>query len=463
MNRAYPQGSVQDTIVAIATPPGSSGIAVIRVSGGDAIDQVAGLFRGRDLRSVASHTLHHGSLVDAKGDTIDDVLVAVFRAPQSYTGEHSIEISCHGGSIVSRRVLARLLETGIRHAEPGEFTRRAFLNGKMDLVQAEAVADLIHAQSEEAYQASVRQLEGRLSRFVTGIRDALLDAASMLELSLDFAEDDVEFLDVAQLRILFERSLVQLREALASYDSGRLLRDGVRVVLAGPPNVGKSSLLNALLGMQRAIVTDVPGTTRDYIEESMLLHGEYLRFIDTAGLREASDRIEEEGIALGREILQNADIVCLLVDAREGHQAGVAVRDLALLEDHDTRVLLVFNKTDLVPEDQVEYLSAYGIPLSVLTGQGMTELTQRLAALARSTGGSTEQGSVLVTNARHADCLQRGIAALEDAQRAHEEGMTEEILAGEVRRATQALGEIIGAVSSEDVLNSIFSRFCIGK
>ena len=453
----------QDTVAAIATPPGTSGIAVIRVSGDDAIDRVADRFRGTDIREAASHTLHHGRICDADDHVLDEVLVSVFHEPRSYTGENSVEISCHGGAVVSRRVLSSLLETGIRHAEPGEFTRRAFLNGKMDLAQAEAVADLIHAQSAEAHQASVRQLEGTLSRFVSGIRDDLLRTAGMLELSLDFAEEDVELLDEKQLATLFDDSISRLGAALDSYGSGRIIRDGMRVALAGPPNVGKSSLLNALLGTRRAIVTETPGTTRDYIEEGMLLNGEHMRFIDTAGMRQTDDRIEAAGIALSRDILREADIVCLMADARDGAREAVTIRDLALLEEEDARVLLLFNKADLVSADAAAALSEHGLVISAQTGEGISRLTDRLAELARAAMRPTEQGSVLVTNARHADCLRRGIDALKDARSARRDGMSEEILAYEVRRAIDALGEIIGIVTSEDVLNGIFARFCIGK
>lgn len=453
----------QDTVAAVATPPGTAGIAVIRVSGDDAIDRIATRFRGADIRKAASHTLHHGRICDADAHILDEVLVSVFHEPRSYTGENSVEISCHGGAVVSRRVLQSLLETGIRHADPGEFTRRAFLNGKMDLAQAEAVADMIHAQSEEAHRASVQQLEGTLSRFVGGIRDELLHAAGMLELSLDFVEDDVDLLDDEQLNTLFDESIERLQAARDSYGSGRIIRDGLRVALAGPPNVGKSSLLNALLGTRRAIVTDMPGTTRDYIEEGMLLDGEYMRFIDTAGMRNTEDRIEKEGIAISRAMLREADIVCLIVDARDGAREAIAVRNLALLEAMDARVMLVFNKADLVTAEDAAALAEHGLVLSALTGDGLNTFTVRLAELARAAVRTPEQGRVLVTNARHADCLRRGIDALEDARRARRDGMTEEFLAYEVRRAIDSLGEIIGAVSSEDVLNSIFSRFCIGK
>ncbi|MDT8325414.1 MAG: tRNA uridine-5-carboxymethylaminomethyl(34) synthesis GTPase MnmE, partial [Bacteroidota bacterium] len=453
----------QESIAAIATPPGTAGIAVLRISGAGAIDIAASLFDGTDLRSAPTHTVHHGFVRDREGGLLDEVLVTVFRAPRSYTGEDSVEISCHGGSVVSKRVLQRVLDEGVRHAEPGEFTRRAFLNGKMDLSQAEAVADLIHAQTDEAHRASLQQLEGRLSRYVSDIRDRLMHAAGMLELSLDFVEDDVEFLSAAEIAELLAEAERQLRRALDSYAEGRIIRDGARIALVGAPNVGKSSLLNHFLGMRRAIVTDLPGTTRDYIEEAVLLHGEYVRLIDTAGLRSSEDVIEQEGIAISRETLRSADIVCLLADARQGYD-GCASMHAQLAEESDRgEVLLVFNKSDLMEPATAAALESHGAVISVLRGDGLAQLSLRLAALARDLRGGSEQGSVLVTNVRHADCLRRGIAALEQARDAASAGMTEEVLAAELRRSIDALGEIIGAVTTDDILNSIFSRFCIGK
>ncbi|MCB2203942.1 tRNA uridine-5-carboxymethylaminomethyl(34) synthesis GTPase MnmE [bacterium] len=458
----------QDTIAAIATPPGTSGIAVIRISGDGAVDLAARVFDGSDPRSAASHTVHHGMIRDADGEALDEVLLTVFRAPHSYTGEDSVEISCHGGSVVSRGVLTLLLGAGARAAEPGEFTRRAFLNGKMDLSQAEAVADLIHARSTEAHRASLRQLEGRLSGYVTDIREQLLHAAGMLELSLDFVEEDVEFLSSGQLGDMLTQAEARLQTALDSFSGGRVIREGARVVLLGAPNVGKSSLLNALLGTRRAIVTEMPGTTRDYLEEGLLLHGEYLRLIDTAGMRETEDLIEREGIAFSMEAVRNAEIVCLLSDARDGAVQAIALQasllqEQLLREDAATPVLLLFNKSDLVDADAAEELAAHGLPISALHGDGVDALGKHLAAVARELRSESEEGEVLVTNARHADCLRRGLEAIRTAATAQREGMTEEILAADVRRAIDALGEIIGEVTTDDILNGVFSRFCIGK
>ncbi|PLX31518.1 MAG: tRNA uridine-5-carboxymethylaminomethyl(34) synthesis GTPase MnmE [Ignavibacteria bacterium] len=453
----------QPTIAAVATPPGTGGIAVIRVSGDQAISVASRVFVGTDIETVDSHTAHHGRIQDAAGDVIDDVLLTVFHAPRSYTGENSVEISCHGGAIIAQSVLRRLLEVGAVHAEAGEYTRRAFLNGKMDLSQAEAVADLIHAQSEEARRASVDQLEGVLSAYIGEVRESLMNAASMMELSLDFVEEDVSFLSAAELTASIADAAQRIEQALSTYASGRLIRDGVRVALLGPPNVGKSSLLNRLLSRQRAIVTDIPGTTRDYLEEQVLLQGEYFRLIDTAGLRDSSDSIELEGMAISRRIMQEADIVCLLSDAREGVAAGTGMRLRLESSIEELPLLTVFNKADLVSDEECDALSREGEVISALDGDGIDSLKNTLVARARSMRGASEKGMVLVTNARHAECLRRALAALVNAKQAGERGQTEEFLAYEVRQAIDALSEIIGEVTTEDLLNSIFARFCIGK
>ncbi|MCZ7554999.1 MAG: tRNA uridine-5-carboxymethylaminomethyl(34) synthesis GTPase MnmE [Bacteroidia bacterium] len=456
MNTAIHQ---EDTIAALATPPGVSGLAVIRVSGADAIDCVAAVFRGGDLRQASSHTMHHGHVLNPQGHTIDEVLAAVFRAPRSYTGENSVEISCHGGATAYRAVLDRLYAAGVRHAEPGEFTRRAFLNGKMDLSQAEAVADLIHAQSEDAHQASVRQLEGRLSSFVEGIRSSLLHCLGMLELSLDFVEEDVEFLTAERLRSDIAQAEAKLRDALATFRSGRIIREGVKVVLLGKPNVGKSSLLNAVLGTQRAIVTDVPGTTRDYIEEQMMLHGRPFRFVDTAGLRETHDRVEQLGISASTEQLRDADIVCGIIDDPAESEGLEVLRSLAA--DIGARCIGVLNKCDLHTHPLVTDTDL--VSISALHGTGLDVLLQRLADVAANIGMLPASYEVVVTNVRHAACIERGITALGRAASAAEAGRTEECIAVELREAADALGEIIGVVTTDDILNGIFSRFCIGK
>ncbi len=451
------------TIAALATPPGTAGLAVIRISGDDALRCTAAVFHGKDLASVPTHTAHYGSVRDAAGTLIDEVIATVFRAPRSYTGEDSVEISCHGGSAVTRGVLAALLETGARHAEPGEFTRRAFLNGRMDLVQAEAVADLIHAQSRDAHRASMEQLEGALSAHVREIREKLMHAASMLELSLDFVEEDVSFLSAEELLELVREADRSIGTALDSFGTGRLVREGVRVALMGLPNVGKSSLLNALLETDRAIVTDIPGTTRDFIEEPLLLRGQLFRFIDTAGLRSTGDIVEREGIARTHAIMREADIVCMLSEATEGQRGHDALSELFPAFRPEQEVLRLYTKSDLIDAGLRDVLPGAGIPVSVRDKVLLDQLRDRLSEIGRDMCRPTERARILVTNARHADCLRKGRAALQRAVAALGAGRTEEFVAIDVREAIEALGEMIGEVTSDDVLNGIFSRFCIGK
>jgi tRNA modification GTPase len=462
--------SAKDTIAAIATPPGVAGIAVIRLSGPDSIAITNRMFdTGKDLKAQGSHTAHYGIVRGEAGEQIDDVLVTLFHAPHSYTSEETVEISCHGGTVVSRAVLERCIALGARSAEPGEFTRRAFLNGRLDLAQAEAVADIIHAQSKDAHSASVRQLEGKLSHYVGDMRSTLIDLASMLELSLDFAEEDVELYSSEKLVTELEITLGKLRKALDTYSSGKIIRDGVRTVIIGKPNSGKSSLLNALLNTNRAIVTDVPGTTRDYIEESAMINGELFRFIDTAGLRETQDEAELLGIEFGKEMLQSADITCCLVDVSDERLSS---DDINAIKDgfkdagvKDDTAIFVANKIDLVLDDsRIKQLQDAGMySISALHGQGMDGFKQAIGNVARNLKQGHQSGEVLVTNIRHAQCLKLSIGSLERAIGAVTDSKTEEVLAFEVRQAIESLGEIIGEVVTDDILNSIFSRFCIGK
>ncbi len=450
----------EDTIAALATPPGVAGLAVLRMSGPEALRIAAEVFRGADPRAADSHRLLYGRVVDAAGEMLDEVLLAVFRSPHSYTGEDSVEISTHGGTAVSAAVLQCLLACGARQAEPGEFTRRAFLHGKMDLAQAEAVADVIHAQHDAARRASTRQLEGALSRSVAAMRDALLHCAGLLELGLDFVEEDVEFLNTGQLHAEIDATRTHIAAVLATHANGRLLREGVRVALLGAPNVGKSSLLNALLGMRRAIVTDVPGTTRDYLEEQALLRGRLFRFVDTAGVRDTDDPVEREGIALTRELAARADVLCGIVDAERASGDLDVLRGFA--DDAGAVFLPLFNKVDLLDT------GAHAVPdgvlaVSALRGDGLPALELRLVDIADTLARPSEAGEVLVTNERHAGCLRRALEALDRAEHALNEGKTEEFLALELREAIDALGEIIGVVRTDDILDGIFSRFCIGK
>ncbi len=457
-----------DTIAALATPAGTAGLAVIRISGPDALALTDRVFRApRPLREVPARTLHVGVVLDAEGSVIDEAVSAVFRAPHSYTGEDVVELSCHGGGAVSRAVLHRILEAGARHAEPGEFTRRAFLHGRIDLTQAEAVADLIHAESEVAHLASMRQLQGRLSTHVAMLRDEVIRVTGLLELGLDFVEEDVTFLSNQEVTALLHGLATRIDQALSAWTSGRRVRDGIKVVLVGAPNAGKSSLLNALLESHRAIVTDIPGTTRDYLEESLLLDGRQFRLVDTAGLRKESDAIEREGMERTRHQLSDADLILHLTDT-----AALSPQELPhpvpwdAYRTQDRLLLPLFTKSDRtlhLREWQQWVASEEGLLISVVTGDGLDQLRQHLVQAADSLLPNPDRDAVLITNARHADCLTRARHCLADAITAASEERGEECIVQDLRRAALALGEIIGEVTSDDILNDVFARFCIGK
>jgi len=457
----------EDTIAALATPPGVSGIAVIRISGRDAIRCASSVFHGRaDLLKVPTHTVHHGMVLEAGGEPIDEVLVSVFRSPRSYSGEDTAEIQCHGGTVVSRAVLDRLLETGARHALPGEFTRRAFLTGSLDLAQAEAVAALIHAGAEAARRASMRQLNGRLSRRVRELREQLVKCASLLELGLDFVEEGIDPLPTAELRSELGEVRGRLQELLATSSGGRIIRDGFKVVLTGPPNAGKSSLLNALLGSRRAIVAELPGTTRDYIEENLRFEGMLLRLVDTAGIRAHADEAERLGLEFTAGQLCEADLVCLLLDAADPSMTPERASELRLAASGSARagtvLITAVNKSDLV-EGPPGWSPPGAVGISALTGYGLDALLQSIVAEARKGAAGAEEAEILVTSARHADCLRRADAAAAGALASLDEGRGEELTALDVRGAADALGELIGEVTPDEVLDAVFSRFCIGK
>lgn len=463
-----------DTIAAIATPPGIGGISVIRISGKDSIRIADNIFKGNiSLTSAPTHTVHHGRVVDRSHQTIDEVLATVFREPQSYTGENSVEISCHGGLVVIKNILSRILECDVRHAGPGEFTKRAFLNGKIDLAQAEAVADLIFAESEQAAYASLQQLEGKLSSYVKSIRDQLMHTVSMLELSLDFAEEDIVIAAREEHLKNIDSSLQLIKHALETYSTGRIIREGLKVCLIGKPNTGKSSLLNAILGTRRAIVTHIPGTTRDFIEESMNVKGNMIRFVDTAGLRDTADIIEREGIDFSLSHVSSSDIVCDVIDVSTVDFIEDFIQnDLSWLKDHSvnaSRIIFVLNKSDLVSEHLQKIVNSMKnadvdfFITSALHRTGIDEMLDWISMYARDMSRKTIASDVMVTNSRHALCLQKAEENLHRSKKAIEDNLTEEFIALEIRETCDALGEIIGEVTSEDILNNIFSRFCIGK
>jgi tRNA modification GTPase len=463
-----------DTIAAVATPIGEGGISVIRISGEGAF-RVADLgFRGKEtLTEATGHTAHYGSFVDEKGMPIDNIVAVVFRKPHSYTGEDTVELSCHGGQFLVRRILETVLRNGARAAEAGEFTKRAFLNGRIDLTQAEAIADLIHSRSDRAHRASLSQLNGALSEKMSGLRDQLMGSIGLLELELDFAEDGYEFTEKKRVADQLRQAISQIGDLISSYKVGKIYRDGVKVALAGAPNVGKSSLLNAFLREERAIVTSIPGTTRDIIEESVTLEGLLFNITDTAGLRETVDPIEREGVRRAEERQMSCDILLLMLDCTRPLESGESSSIPKLISDVEARgasCLVAINKIEVAPkfgpifEDLAEILSKHPVlEISAKTLQGFKQLESELVRLALGGSVATGESGVMITNARHFSVLQRAKESLELALDSTVSGKSGEFITIDLRAALDAIGEIVGAVTTEDILNSIFSRFCIGK
>ncbi len=458
-----------DTIAAVATPPGEGAIAVIRISGPDAIRIGDSIFRARrPLSSSPGYTLQHGLIVGADGREVDEGLAAVFWAPRSYSGEDTVEISCHGGLFVTAAVLNAVLSAGARRADPGEFTRRAYLNGKMDLSRAEAVASLISSGSERAHRASLAQLHGRLAGKVEDLRSELQRLCALLEIDLDFSEEGISVVGTTEIDRSIRETKGRIERLADSFRTGKIYRDGVSVVIVGPPNAGKSSLFNALLKESRAIVTPIAGTTRDYLEENLLLEGMLFRITDTAGLRKSGDPIESEGIARTLKSVKGADVVILVAEAgKEDMHSRNLMESLQLTENQ--KLILVRNKIDLVPgePDGVSVSNEMGrsctvVPLSALTGKGIHALA---GALVNTLGESelSVHETVCVISERHAESLRKGAQDLSTALESLGTGMTNEFVAFDLREAVSALGEITGEITTEDVLNSIFARFCIGK
>jgi tRNA modification GTPase len=461
--------SFTDTIVAISTPPGVSGIGIVRLTGPDALSLVSRLFSPADPRKVlfaqATYTLVYGRVVDGE-EVVDEALVSVMRGPRSYTTQDVVEINCHGGIVPLRRTLELCLREGARLADPGEFTLRAFYFGRIDLAQAEAAADLINAQTAEAAQAAVQQLAGRLSGKVEALRTCLASLLAHLEAQIDFGEDDIDRLSPGETRARLRSVRAHVDELLATAEQGKLLRQGARVALVGRPNVGKSSLMNALLGEERMIVTPIPGTTRDTVAESINIHGVPVVLVDTAGLREVADEVEQAGVDRARAALEEADVVLLVVE--EPVETWNAEGGTWNLGGAEERVMVVVNKCDLretlIP-DQGSWARGVGVPwveVSAKTHEGLEGLRE---AIAQRIGAAGVRGSaeVIVTNVRHQRALLRTREAVERALAGVEAGTTEEYLAEDLRTALEALGEITGATSREEIIAEIFARFCVGK
>jgi len=494
-----------DTICAISTPAGRGGIAVVRVSGTDAVPIVDSLWKGKPLSDVATHTAHLGTVIDTEGRALDQAVATVFRAPRSFTGENVVEISVHGSIYVQQQLLASLIKAGARMAEPGEFTRRAYTNGRLDLAEAEAVADIIASSSRAAHRLAISQLQGRFSSHINGLREKLVNFAALLELELDFSEEDVTFADRKQLRDLAVEIKNTVDSLTATFASGQALRDGIPVAIIGRPNVGKSRLLNTLLQTERAIVSDIPGTTRDTVEDTIDVEGNTFRFIDTAGIRRTDDPVETLGIARAIDKVGKARIVIWLItpdslsdpdslaefqrqitaSMADGASLIFAVNKIDTVNPAYVDVMLNDTRT-LVP--QVDKLFA----ISALSGIGIQQLKSALVEMA--TQGLPADESLIVTNARHHAALLQASSALADLLQglpndSVEQGakktkfhsqlasfqspipteqmqvnyMTSDILALHLREAIRSLATITGTITSQEILNTIFSRFCIGK
>lgn len=456
----------QDTIAAIATAPGVGAIGVIRLSGPQAITIANGLFPSKDLLEQASHTLHYGILRTPTGEIVDEVVISLFKGPHSYTGEDVIEISGHGSPYVLQQILQLCLDQGARIADRGEFTQRAFLNGKMDLAQAEAVADLIAAENEAAHKTALSQLRGGFSGDLKKLREELIHFAAMLELELDFSEEDVEFVDRDALYKLIDNLMFKSNVLIESFGLGNAIKKGVNVAIIGTPNAGKSTLLNALLNEERAIVSDIAGTTRDTIEEVLNINGISFRLIDTAGIREhAADQIEEIGILKSKDTLKQADIVLLLLDVNTVNQEEMSHWEELLAPYEDLPVLWVYNKVDQWKEEKMpavlEGLQPH-IAIVAKNRENIQELKEHL--FTQVIDGKILQENTIITNTRHYDALKKVVIALGEVKEAMDNEVGSEFLAIDIRVALHELGLITGEVDvDKDILGTIFSEFCIGK
>ncbi|WP_400073547.1 tRNA uridine-5-carboxymethylaminomethyl(34) synthesis GTPase MnmE [Zobellia russellii] len=461
-----------DNIIALATPSGAGAIAVIRISGATAIDTAAAFFKsayGKDLRKKKSHTISLGQIIE-DDKILDEVLVSVFKGPNSYTGENVVEISCHGSSYIQQQIIQLFLRNGCRTADAGEFTLRAFLNGKMDLSQAEAVADLIASDNAASHQIAIQQMRGGFSNEIKSLRAELLNFASLIELELDFSEEDVEFADRTQFNDLLARIQKVLKNLIDSFAVGNVIKNGIPVAIVGEPNVGKSTLLNAFLNEERALVSDIAGTTRDTIEDEIAIGGIGFRFIDTAGIRETQDVVEGMGIKRTFEKIEQAQVILLLVDgskilADEEKLKNITIDFEKIKNQNPLKpLLLLVNKADTLSEsdkqtiaqhlDSVNYLSAK-------TGEGVEGLKNRLLEFVNT--GALRNNETIVTNTRHYNSLLKALEEIEKVQFGMEEELSSDLMAIDVREALYHLGEITGQVTNDELLGNIFANFCIGK
>ena len=458
--------NLTDTIAAISTPIGEGGISVIRLSGENSFQIVEKVFskskesfKRINIAEINSHTIHFGYLYD--GDNIiDEVLISIFKSPNSYTGEDVVEISSHGGVFVTQKVLGLIITNSAIHAEPGEFTKRAFLNGRMDLSQAEAVADLIHAKTNEAHASSIKQLEGSLSEYVKKVREDLISVTALVELELDFAEEDLEFAHKKDLQKRAKNIISDLEEIIGSYLSGKVIREGVNVVIAGKPNSGKSSLFNALLKTERAIVSEISGTTRDYLEENLIINGILFNLTDTAGLRTTEDIIESEGIKRSYGRIKDADLIIFLVDSSESAdeiQSSIEYYDKNIKSDNS---ILVYTKADICSNEDIK---KDNLVISINDVNLLIGLKKEMTKKVSTSLSAIKSDKIILTNLRHKICLENTVASLNNVIKSIDDNMSGEFISIDLRNALTHLGEITGSVTNDDILNYVFSKFCIGK
>ncbi|HER2988277.1 TPA: tRNA uridine-5-carboxymethylaminomethyl(34) synthesis GTPase MnmE [Streptococcus pyogenes] len=451
-----------DTITAISTPLGEGAIGIVRLSGTDALAITQSVFKGKNLEQVASHTINYGHIIDPKtGTIIDEVMVSVMLAPKTFTRENVVEINTHGGIAVTNEILQLLIRQGARMAEPGEFTKRAFLNGRVDLTQAEAVMDIIRAKTDKAMTIAVKQLDGSLSQLINDTRQEILNTLAQVEVNIDYPEyDDVEEMTTALLREKTQEFQSLLENLLRTAKRGKILREGLSTAIIGRPNVGKSSLLNNLLREDKAIVTDIAGTTRDVIEEYVNIKGVPLKLVDTAGIRETDDLVEQIGVERSKKALQEADLVLLVLNASE----KLTDQDWALLNlSQDSNRIILLNKTDLEQKIELEQLPDDYIPISVLTNQNINLIENRINQLFFDNAGLVEQDATYLSNARHISLIEKAVQSLEAVNDGLALGMPVDLLQVDLTRTWEILGEITGDAAPDELITQLFSQFCLGK
>ncbi len=451
-----------DTIAAISTPLGEGAIGIVRLSGTKALDIAKSIFKGKDLTTVASHTLNYGHIIKpSTGEVIDEVMVSVMLAPKTFTREDVIEINTHGGIAVTNDILQLLIKQGARMAEPGEFTKRAFLNGRIDLTQAEAVMDLIRAKTDKAMSIAIKQLDGSLSQLISDTRQEILNTLAQVEVNIDYPEyDDVEEMTTALLRDKTQEFQTLLEQLLRTAKRGKILREGFSTAIIGRPNVGKSSLLNTLLREDKAIVTDIAGTTRDVIEEYVNIKGIPLKLVDTAGIRETDDLVEQIGVERSKKALQEADLVLLVLNASE----KLTEQDKALLAlSQDSNRIILLNKTDLEQVIEKDQLPEEAISISVLQNQNIDLIEDRINQLFFDHTGLIEQDATYLSNARHISLIEQAVQSLEAVNEGLALGMPVDLLQIDLTRAWEILGEITGDAAPDELITQLFSQFCLGK